>query len=866
MAPAQDETASAVPRVRTKASEAASETAFALLDALWHGPVGIAVVDRALRFVQVNDVLASVDGVPAPDHLGRTLREVLSAGGGVSADAVAGLEAAIEGVIASGRPRPNVPARTAAPRGRTREWLCSFFPVTGPSGEVRGVCALVADATDDRERQGAIERAHAVAQRTAGRLALLQDVTAALSAASDLQSVAAVVTERVREALGAAGVSLRRIQGGALALLGSGGLGAGAADGEPIPLERDLPITRAVARKEGVWLESPEVFHAEFPAVPLEDARRAGAAFAAIPLVVGGTGVGVLALVFARPRAFDGEERAFVTAVARQCAQALERAALFEAERAQRARAQDARDGVARLLQVTAALSKARTAADVLSVIVVEAQRALGVTSAVTYSLRGGSLELNAAVGGAERMRSRVARLPLDTPIPVAAAARTGTPQWLDTRAALVEAFPRILEIVPYASDFGALAALPLVAGGDVVGSVAFAFSAPRTFGAEERALLVAVAEQAGVALDRARLLDEETEHRALLDAVLENAPVGIAFFDHDLRFRRVNPALAEMNGFPVPAHLGKAIGELLPGLPVDEMEEAWRSVLATGEPVLDHELAGETPAAPGKRRVWLESWYPVRSGGKVLGLGALVREVTAERDAQEFQRNVLGIVGHDLRNPLAALVTSARLLLRAEDLTAERARLAARIFSNADRMDRIISVLLDYARLRGGQGLPLHRQPCDLAALVDVVADECEAAHPGREVRRRGDGDPLGDWDHDRLAQVLANVVANALDHGAPGTPVEVAWHAGERDVVVEVTNEGAPIPAELLPRLFEPFRRGEWVRRGGRDGLGLGLFIARSIVEAHGGRIEARAGEAGGAVFTIRLPRGPLAGPPGR
>ena len=154
--------------------------------------------------------------------------------------------------------------------------------------------------------------------------------------------------------------------------------------------------------------------------------------------------------------------------------------------------------------------------------------------------------------------------------------------------------------------------------------------------------------------------------------------------------------------------------------------------------------------------------------------------------------------------------------------------------------MDRIISVLLDYARLRGGQGLPLHRQPCDLAALVDVVADECEAAHPGREVRRRGDGDPLGEWDHDRLAQVLANVVANALDHGAPGTPVEVAWHGSERDVVVEVTNAGAPIPPDLLPRLFEPFRRGEWVRRGAREGLGLFYELQRVIVATQCGTRE--------------------------
>src|SRR5512134_3722084 len=117
----------AVPRVRTQASEVASETAFALLDALWHGPVGIGVIDRDLRFQQVNEALARAHGCPAADHAGRTVRDVLS-GAGAEPEAIAAVEDAARAVLETGRPRLNVPKRTAAADGRIREWLVSYFP------------------------------------------------------------------------------------------------------------------------------------------------------------------------------------------------------------------------------------------------------------------------------------------------------------------------------------------------------------------------------------------------------------------------------------------------------------------------------------------------------------------------------------------------------------------------------------------------------------------------------------------------------------------------------------------------------------------------------------------------------------------
>ena len=684
------ESPSAISRLRLQASEAASETAFALLDGLWHGPVGLAVLDPALRFVQVNEPFAEVNGVPAAAHVGRTLPGVAATRGSGLSEEMERLEDACRVVIRTGRPFLNLAAHGQLPDGRDREWLCSVFPIAAADGTVRGVLAMVSDATDDRERELALARARDEAER-----------------------------------------AVRRLE---------------------------------------------------------------------------------------------------------------------------------------RLLEITEALSQARTEEDVMSVLVLQADRAFGVSSAVAYVIRDGRLELTAAVGPPLLRHDRFSPLPLDAPLPAAAAARSGVAIWLNSPDEISREFPEFAEFAPHSRSFSALAALPLRVGNAILGAVAFGFATPGPPPLDERELLAAGAEQCALALDRARLLDAERDaraaearSRALLDALVQNAPIGIAFLDRDLRFQRLNQLIADMNGVALEAHLGKTARELLPDIPMDELEAAWREILATGRPMLDVTVEGETPAAPGKRRSWLESWYPVRSGEEVLGIGTLVREVTAEREAEEFQRNVLGIVGHDLRNPLAALVNCANLLVRAEDLPPERLRLAARILANAARMERITSMLLDYARVRAGQRLPLHLRPCDLSAVVEAVADESEAAHPGREVRRSGSGDPTGHWDPDRIAQVLANLVSNALDYSPQGTIVELAWRDEGEAVAIEIANDGAPIAQEDLPRLFEPFRRAERQRAGGKDGLGLGLFIARAIVVAHGGSIEARSATGERTSFTVRLPREP-------
>lgn len=223
--------------------------------------------------------------------------------------------------------------------------------------------------------------------------------------------------------------------------------------------------------------------------------------------------------------------------------------------------------------------------------------------------------------------------------------------------------------------------------------------------------------------------------------------------------------------------------------------------------------------------------------------------KVERERAQRERER-MLGILGHDLRSPLGAIASSTAVLDRL-GIDARLASTSRRIRASVERMDRMISQLLEFARIGGG-GIPVRREPCDLAAIAAAVLDELRAAHPDRALGLEVEGDATGAWDADRLAQVVQNLVANALQHGEGPVQVSIAGE-GPR-VLATVHNDGRPIDPALLPRLFDPFRRGG---PGGGHHLGLGLYITREIVRALDGTLEVRSSAADGTTFSVRLPR---------
>ena len=232
-----------------------------------------------------------------------------------------------------------------------------------------------------------------------------------------------------------------------------------------------------------------------------------------------------------------------------------------------------------------------------------------------------------------------------------------------------------------------------------------------------------------------------------------------------------------------------------------------------------------------------------------------LALELRERTETLRTNEMFVAILGHDLRNPLGAVMMAATLLQRTynEELAQKASQ---QIINSGKRMAKLIENMLDLARARLGGGIALSRERISLADVTAKVAQEYRATYPGCIIDSSCSGDDVGRWDPERLAQVAANLLGNALQHGVPGEPVALRIDGtAEHEVQLEVSNRGE-IPADLLPSIFDPFRGGERTD-GSRHGLGLGLYIAQQIVSAHGGRIEVMSSQDMQTVVSVHLPR---------
>jgi PAS domain S-box-containing protein len=222
---------------------------------------------------------------------------------------------------------------------------------------------------------------------------------------------------------------------------------------------------------------------------------------------------------------------------------------------------------------------------------------------------------------------------------------------------------------------------------------------------------------------------------------------------------------------------------------------------------------------------------------------------------ARDFEKWILAIVSHDIRDPLNAIQLAAHVLSRTARQDAATNKQVQVVTRAVSRIQHIVGDLLDLSREREGAGIAVAPVPTDLKAVCQHIIDEVRTIATNRQVTFDCDADGQGAWDEHRIVQAISNLTSNAVQHGAPGSPVRLRLTGDERRVAVEVHNEGS-IPVEVLPRLFEPFRSGR--NHGGRgDGLGLGLFIAKAIAEAHGGALEVDSSLAAGTTFRMVLPR---------
>lgn len=390
---------------------------------------------------------------------------------------------------------------------------------------------------------------------------------------------------------------------------------------------------------------------------------------------------------------------------------------------------------------------------------------------------------------------------------------------------------------------------------------------ASEPFEADDLATIRTCIEYAAMAIENALRFDAERTARAHLDLVLERLPISIVVVDREGNVTLANPEAREL--VPVLATARRS----------RELEQAIALRTLEGEPLaledgpIGRALRGETVRtlelqllmAGRPSRSLRSAAVPLRDArGEIISAVGAFEDVTFERAAAaerermiEFQQYVLGIVGHDLRNPLASVQMGCELLRHKLEGDPQVAPIVERIQGTSRRMQGIVDQLLDVTRARLGGGIPVELHETDVAQVVAGVLDELALAYPGVVFQPRLEH-VRGLWDADRLAQVVGNLVSNAIQHGAAHAPVTVETFRDGDDVVIRVRNAtaGAPISKELERTIFTPFRRAHAHGHGG--GLGLGLFIASEILRAHRGRISLESDRAT-TTFTVRLPLTP-------
>ena len=555
-----------------------------------------------------------------------------------------------------------------------------------------------------------------------------------------------------------------------------------------------------------------------------------------------------------------------------------------------------------RLKTITAAVADAVTSEQVYEAVVDQVGVALGASSAGLWLLRPEpmTISLCRTVGYSEAAREAMEHLSLDgstRELPITTAARTGEPVWIVSQGELLRRYPDSASLATSGRRYSA-AVLPVAAQGRTLGVLAFTFDDERPLDEPVRTFLLLVCRYAAQALERLRLFQAEQQSRMRAELLYGLAAAVIGAERIEEVFEAALDAIerglgADLAAILLPESAGGArcgavrnLSDLL--LREIERHPPWPAGAEPSRPVFSADIETDPVMAPVRAALRHEhiravAHIPLMASGRLAGslalyyrgaplfpghelelaqaianhVAAAIARFASIADLQKtvrFNEVFTGILGHDLRNPLSAILTSARLAMKRDE--GERLhRPLARILNSGARMTRMIDQLLDFTRFRLGAGLALARVRCDLGQLMRQTVDELEDANPDSRVTLRCLGDLGGHWDGDRLSQVFSNLIGNALQHGVPASSVEVAVDGQDlAQVSVRVQNQGV-IPADVVSTLFEPLAGGQSLVKG--RGLGLGLFISRELVRAHGGQVGVVSQPAGGTVFTVVIPR---------
>jgi PAS domain S-box-containing protein len=403
--------------------------------------------------------------------------------------------------------------------------------------------------------------------------------------------------------------------------------------------------------------------------------------------------------------------------------------------------------------------------------------------------------------------------------------------------------------------------ALPMAIGRDLIGVLYVFRSYGTRFTADDRQMLSSFADQAAIAVNNAQLYEAVSQEKRRLDAILEYSADGVMILDAAHRITVFNRALARMSGWSAAEALGRQHDEVI----------RWAR-LETGLD-LTSVIAGGWPLPPA-RPLYVEGDLRRRNGGTVsvgityaplftrdgvlVNIIASVRDITRFREADELKSTFISVISHELKTPVALIKGYADTLLRKDahwNQETVQESLGV-ILEETDRLNHLIDNLLDASRLQAG-AMQLEMDQVALDALAERVAARFRTQSDVHQIVTDFPVDfPAVEGDAGRLEQVLNNLLSNAIKYSPNGGRIEIGGRALPGEVVVSVADQGVGVPLEEQTRIFERFFRGSRERHQRTPGAGLGLYLVKAIIEAHGGRIWVESNPGEGAVFSFALP----------
>ena len=402
---------------------------------------------------------------------------------------------------------------------------------------------------------------------------------------------------------------------------------------------------------------------------------------------------------------------------------------------------------------------------------------------------------------------------------------------------------------------------IPLVARDQVIGVIYIFRNYPGIFSTNDKKLLQSFADQAAIAVNNAQLYSRALYEEQRMIALLDSAADGILILFPDHRIERCNRAMAKLVGMPeneITGHHHEEIvklSSLRDGLTLEEAERG-------GWPLTPHAtlyVEGDL-IRPNQKKIPVGITYaPLLSEkGQLINIIATFRDISHFREAEELKSTFISVISHELKTPVA-LIKGYAGTLRREDVIWDREIVQDSlkvIEEEADRLTELIENLLDASRLQAG-GLTINLSEVDLQKLVNRVAERLQTQTEKHKIIVDFPGDfPIILADEERLYQVLSNLVSNAINYAANGGEIKIQGIVKNQQVIVCVSDQGPGIEAKDIPHVFDRFYRSEDASKKTK-GAGLGLFLSRAIIEAHGGRIWVDPKPNAGARFCFSLPR---------